>query len=146
MRIAALALLFLACSKPAPAADHVEASAPAPRVRSFARFDKGQLTQCIDVIGEGSTQKLDGALRDEQPISQPCAKAFADRVNLATCVLDIPTDAGVVKLALSHYDFGAVGLTDVSMSECLAQSGAWNPLPRDSALFRRAQLEHLQRR
>jgi hypothetical protein len=146
MRTFALAVIFLlACSKPAPVAERVEASAPVA-VRSFARFDKGQLTQCIDVIGEGSTQKLEDALRDEQPISQPCAKAFADRVNLATCVLDIPTDAGVVKLALSHYDFGAVGLTDVSMSECLAQSGAWKPIPRDSAPFRRAQLEHAQRR
>lgn len=148
MRTIALLLALAACSKPAPIAERVDA-APAPIAvasRAFARFTKGQLQQCIDVIGEGTSPKLERALSDEQPIGKPCAKAFADRITLALCTVELPTDAGVTKLVISHYDFADVGLSDVAMSECLSSEGSWNPISRDSAPFRKAKLEHAQRR
>lgn len=145
-----LSLLVIACSKPTPEADR-EAGAVAtrprpPPARAFARFYKGQLTQCIDVIGDASTDQLEKALGDEQPIGKPCVNAFADRITLALCTVDLETDAGTTKLTVAHYDFADVGLSDVSMSECLAQGGSWNPLSRESALFRKAKLDYDRRK
>lgn len=151
MRFLAIWLVLLSACTKKPVETHgdstsqtivVDAAPSLTRV-AFASFDKGQLIECVDVATTGPLEEVERRMADEQKINQPCAKAFADRITLALCTLDQRTDAGSsMKLTIAHYDFATVGLSDERMSECLAGGGSWNPLSRDSALFRKAKLEH----
>jgi len=146
-------LLCIACSKkePPPPADEsagAEAfSLPAkPLHMAFAHFEKDRVVACSDVTTTASLDDVEKAFADDRKINPPCAAAFASRVTLALCTVNVQTDAGAsMLLSVAHYDFAAVALSDKSKSDCLSKGGTWNPLKRESSAFQRAKLEYDQR-
>lgn len=145
------ALLFVACSKKEPPADESTGSQTfSPPVKllhvSFAHFDKDHVVECSDVTTTASLEDVEKTFADERKINQPCAAAFASRVTLAICTVNVHTDAGAsMLLSVAHYDFAAVALSDRNKSDCLSKGGNWNPLKRESTAFQKAKLEYDQR-
>ena len=54
--------------------------------------------------------------------------------------------AAEVTASAFFYDFATVGLSDEQMKDCLASKGEWRAVARDSDTFRKAQLEHMNKR
>lgn len=137
------------------------ATAPS-RTRTFsssmAHFEKNRLFECVDLdltleapedAGPDWKPKKDplAGLAKElgkkaAPITQPCTKAFSDRLVLATCTYSQESDAGAASATAHFYDFAAVGLNDKQMADCIQNQGKWDALSRDSSEWKRARLEH----
>lgn len=157
-----------------PEAGPLEASAPAVPVSalapvdaapprkvsqaSVARIAKDALNECVDMstdlaadadAGKDPAAELvkDMAKKDKTLtlIPKACGEQFADRTALATCTMKQVGKNGTITVASHRYSFADVGLSDAAMKECLDMKGDWNAVPRDSAEFRKAKIEHARR-
>jgi hypothetical protein len=175
MKRALLALVLVACSKPAPQAEPAPAPVPAPPAvvaparheytGHMADMSGGVLHECADVSvlvtppgDAGADWKpkadpLEKFAKDTKrtSIPKPCAEQFTDRTALASCSVSSTAtaktgEAYAVTVRTTFYDVADVGNSDAKMAECLESKGEWKALPKDSPEFRKARLEHSRKR
>jgi hypothetical protein len=131
---------------------------------SVAAFDHDTLVECEDFsllgtprpdadategaailrgIGDAVWKDLPnpGGSRTRKRLQHPCEEQFPDRRAFGTCS-DLPNpnlDLNARTRRL-HYAFADVFKSDVAMKACIAKSGTWNALSKESAELRAAQL------
>jgi hypothetical protein len=146
-----LLVFLLACSRreepqkitSAVPASIPSATTPAPEVftASVADFRDDVLSGCVDFSHTDKAKVSSFANGDAgTALSKTCAEQFKDRKPLASC--DVVRKKDGARVVASYYDFGAVGLDDIEMQECIKAGGDWKAVSKTSSEWLRAKHEH----